>query len=229
MPKTDPMTMKFEKAHESFFHDHLEKRSGERRDRLKRGHKHAEKMFLQNVWYPLKGHFENLHPEYEVLDWRGRPYYIDLAYILPHIKIGWEILGYGPHVRDIDRRKFSQELMREAFLNGLGWKIVSFSYDDVVNNPELCQTMVQMILSQYIPVEVPADMIALTEKEIIRLACNAGRPLRPVDVSKHLNVDYRTAKKWIDQLCHKQILKPIINGRIIRHYELEPNFLRYWS
>ncbi|MFC5450938.1 hypothetical protein [Paenibacillus aestuarii] len=27
---------------------------------------------MRHVWYPLQGQFEHLHPEYEVLDWRGR-------------------------------------------------------------------------------------------------------------------------------------------------------------
>jgi hypothetical protein len=38
---------------------------------LERGHAHGEKLFLQNVWWPMFSHFDHLHPEYEVLDWRG--------------------------------------------------------------------------------------------------------------------------------------------------------------
>ncbi|SDN59858.1 hypothetical protein SAMN04487897_103290 [Paenibacillus sp. yr247] len=55
-----------------YIHYHLKRRTGERRGRLERGHRHGESLFLSNVWWPLWGSFEALHPEYEVLDWRGR-------------------------------------------------------------------------------------------------------------------------------------------------------------
>jgi hypothetical protein len=28
-------------------------------------------LFCRNVWWPLQGNFIDLHPEFEVLDWRG--------------------------------------------------------------------------------------------------------------------------------------------------------------
>jgi len=31
------------------------------------------------VWWPLQGNFDHLYPEYEILDWRGYPYYTDSA------------------------------------------------------------------------------------------------------------------------------------------------------
>lgn len=72
--------MHYEQAHEAFIEKHLASRNGERRGRLERGHRHAEEMFLQNVWWPLRGDFNDLHPEYEVLDWRGRSYFADYAF-----------------------------------------------------------------------------------------------------------------------------------------------------
>ena len=71
---------------------HLSARSGERQGRLKRGHGHAEQLFLHNVWWPLRGDFGDLHPEYEVLDWRGRSYFADFAY-LP-IDISDNVISY---------------------------------------------------------------------------------------------------------------------------------------
>lgn len=43
----------FELAHESYIEKHIALRNGERKGRLLRGHNYAEKLFLQNVWYPL--------------------------------------------------------------------------------------------------------------------------------------------------------------------------------
>lgn len=45
--------MKFEEKHAQFIRSHLERRLGERRGRLERGHQHGEKLFLRNVC----GHF----------------------------------------------------------------------------------------------------------------------------------------------------------------------------
>ncbi|WP_256717849.1 hypothetical protein [Paenibacillus odorifer] len=72
--------MNYEQAHEKFIAHHLANRTGERRGRLERGHGHAEKLFLQNVWWPLRGDFNDLHPEYEVLDLQRRAYFADFAF-----------------------------------------------------------------------------------------------------------------------------------------------------
>src|SRR4051812_41425423 len=98
--------MDFEAAHEAFFQNHLQKRSGERSGRLRRGHREAEKLFRRNVWWSLRGNFDNLHPEYEVLDWRGLSYFCDFAFITNQTRLIIEIKGFGPHVKDMDRHKY---------------------------------------------------------------------------------------------------------------------------
>lgn len=108
--------MSFENAHKQFIAGHLASRAtGERRGRLERGHQHAEILFLRNVWWPLRGDFSMLHPEYEVLDWRGRSYFADFAWLPGTIKLLFEIKGYASHVRDMDRQKYCNELNRETF------------------------------------------------------------------------------------------------------------------
>lgn len=71
--------MDFESAHRLFIDTHLQERSSERRDRLMRGHREAEKLFCRNVWWPLLHNFDHLHPEYEVTDWRGLHYFAILS------------------------------------------------------------------------------------------------------------------------------------------------------
>ncbi|MBP1965889.1 hypothetical protein J2Z65_005134 [Paenibacillus aceris] len=56
----------FEQAHHKFLEGHLGRRTGERKGRLVRGHNFAEKLLLQNVWWPLFGNFDNLHSEVAV-------------------------------------------------------------------------------------------------------------------------------------------------------------------
>jgi hypothetical protein len=74
--------MGFMEEHELWLKKHLRRRSGERKDRLRRGHGHGEKLFLEKVWWPIYGDFTGLHPEYEVADWRGMKFYIG-----PHLRI----------------------------------------------------------------------------------------------------------------------------------------------
>ncbi|WP_235886265.1 hypothetical protein [Paenibacillus cymbidii] len=105
--------MDFQTAHEAFIGAHLERRSGERKGRLERGHDHGEKLFLQQVWWLVKGDFEHLHPEYELQDWMGRSYFADFAWLPPGwIRLLIEIKGFSSHVRDMDRHKFCRELNR---------------------------------------------------------------------------------------------------------------------
>lgn len=96
--------MTFEKSHADFIQNHLQRRTGERRGRLERGHREAERLFCRNIWWPLQGDFDDLHPEFEVLDWRGLSYFCDFVWLTRTVKLIIEIKGFGPHVRDMDRQ-----------------------------------------------------------------------------------------------------------------------------
>jgi hypothetical protein len=196
---------------------------------LERGHQHAEELFLKNVWYPLQGHFDDLHPEYEVLDWRGRSYFGDFAYLLGPLKFIWEIKGYVPHVQDMDRKRYCDELNRELFLQALGFRVVSFAYDDVAQRPELCITLLRMLLSRYQAGPSPISRANIAEKEIIRLALQIARPIRPIDVERHFELNHRTSLRLLQSLCEKGWLRPVSTGkggRVLR-YELTPKAWDY--
>jgi hypothetical protein len=219
----------FEKAHETFIRHHIEHRTGERRGRLERGHGHGEHLFLSNVWWPLRGGFDDLHPEYEVLDWRGRSYFADLAWLPGSVKLLFEIKGFATHVRDMDRQKYCNELNRETFLHALGYHVISFAYDDVEQRPELCITLLRMVLGQYHPSQTPVSRALLAEKEIIRLAIRLAQPIRPKDVELHFIVDHKTAVLMLQKLCAKGWLLPSYRGkgeRVVR-YELTHGVLDY--
>ncbi|MGP0584470.1 hypothetical protein [Paenibacillus timonensis] len=224
-------SMRFEEKYAAFLAYHLAHRSGERRGRLERGHAHAESQFLRNVWWPLRGDFEGLHPEYEVSDWRGRSYFADFAW-LPgdgELKLLFEIKGYAAHVRDMDRQKYCHELNRETFLHAMGYQVISFAYDDVEQRPELCINLLRMVFSRYHPECAPVSRGLLAEKELIRLAVQLVRPIRPVDVKRHFEVDYRTALMMLKKCCDKGWLRPVLNGngeRILR-YELIRGVIQY--
>lgn len=220
--------MTFEQEHDLFIQEHLRRRTGERRDRLERGHNNAEKLFCQQVWWPLRGSFADLHPEYEVTDWRGWKYYCDFVWLTAMIKLIIEIKGFGPHVRDMDRRKYCNELNRETFLTAMGFQVISFAYDDVADRPELCITLLRMVLSRYQSPLLPMEKSDPLDMEMIRLAYRLGSALRPIDVRQHLGINHRTIARRMDALCEKGIFQPVETTgrqRILR-YELKTDAYR---
>ncbi|WP_410770389.1 hypothetical protein [Fontibacillus sp. BL9] len=223
--------MEFGEAHGMWIQRHLANRSGERRGRLERGHAHAEKLFLRNVWWPLRGNLEHLHPEYEVSDWRGRPYFADFAWLPGYVKLMIEIKGYASHARDMDRQKFSNELNRETFLYAMGCNVISFAYDDVEQQPELCITLLRLAMSRYQAELAPSSRAIFAEKELIRLAVQMGGQIRPKDAELHFGVDHRTAVQMLRKLCDKGWLLPSSRGtgqRLVR-YELAHHVLDYFN
>jgi hypothetical protein len=213
--------MGFEQAHAEWIGVHLKRRKGERRGRLERGHLHGENLFAQKVWWPLKGNFDHLHPEYEVMDWRGRSYFADFAYLLDDcLRLLIEVKSYGTHVRDMDRKGFCNECNRETFLQGVGYRVISFSYDDVADHPELCITLIRLVLSRYLPQNGPTERQVVGENEIIRLAISLARPIRPIDVTRHMRINRRTAVQLLQSLCVKGRLIPLKSGNRVLRYEL---------
>lgn len=205
--------MEFEQAYEAFMQKHIGQRTGERKGRLMSRNFHGEKLFLRNVWWPLKGNLDHLHPEYEIADWRGRSYFADFAWAPPGAPIFlWEIKGFAKHVRDVDRNGYSNELNRELFLQGMGYRLASSAYDDVEGRPELVITLLRLLLSQFQADVLPVKLNELTEKEIIRLAIRLARPFRPVDATRHLGINYRTTMKHINSLIAKGWIKPVVSG-----------------
>jgi len=223
--------MSYEQAHEAFIAQHLASRRGERRGRLERGHRHAEDLFLQNVWWPFRGDFCDLHPEYEVLDWRGRSYFADFAYLPGAIKLLFEIKGYATHVRDMDRQKYCNELNRETFLYGMGYQVISFAYDDVNERPELCISLLRMVLSRYLIVDSPRDKLQLAEKEIMRLVVSQAGTVRPKDVAEYFSLDPKTVRLILKRLCDKGWLNAVTRGIGIKkvEYTLARDILYYWD
>ncbi|WP_127579892.1 hypothetical protein [Paenibacillus koleovorans] len=205
--------MNYEEVHAGFIQHHLTRRTGERQGRLERGHLHGEQLFARQVWWELMRSFDHLHPEYEVLDWRGRSYFADFAWLPGYTKLLIEIKGFSKHVRDMDRQSYCRELNREAFLLGLGYPVVSFAYDDVEQRPELCMHLLRSIMSRFQTAEAPVTRLKLAEKELIRLAIQLARPIRPKDVELHFEINHRTAVALLRKLCEKGWFVHLVRGK----------------
>ncbi|MEK5029079.1 hypothetical protein [Paenibacillus sp. FSL M7-1046] len=214
--------MEFEEAHRLFIEQHTTERSGERKGRLVRGHNFAERLFLQNVWWPLFESLEHLHPEYEVYDWNRKSQFLDFAFLPQNGgRFGIECDGFQSHVKDMDREKFSYSLNRDSFLTGMGWRMLHFSFDDVQQHPEVCRMLLQLVLAPYLARKTLAADILSEEKEVLRLAWRIAKPLRPKDVCDHFKINYRTARRLLQSLSDKGLLKPVNPKQRVRFYEVK--------
>lgn len=210
--------MGFVEEHTKWLQHHLKRRNGERRGRLERGHGHGEKMFLERVRWPVFGSLEDLHPEYEVTDWRGRPYFLDLVWMLAdgRCKFAFEIKGFGPHVQQTDRIRYRQELNRETYLQVLGYKVVAIPYDDLAEQPELTISLLKMLLSPYLSSRKIDNEYSRLERDVLMLAHRSNKPLRPVDLVKELSINHRTAVQTLQSLTTKGKFKALQLGRSTR-------------
>ncbi|WP_326061594.1 hypothetical protein [Paenibacillus anseongense] len=115
------------------------------------------------------------------------------------MKLIFEIKGYASQVRDMDRQKYCNELNRETFLHAMDFHVISFAYDDIEQRPDLCITLLRMMLSKYQPSHPPVSRAQLAEKEVIRLAIEQSRSLRPsYGGSRERIVRYELAREAID-------------------------------
>jgi hypothetical protein len=203
----------FEWVHGEWVTEHLKLRQGERRRRLLEGHKHAEKELLRQIWWVAFGDLRYLHPEYEVLDFMGHTRYIDLAYIRPPLKIAIEVDGFGPHMRDLSHRQFSDQWVRQMHLTLDGWMVIRVSFDDVKERPRLWQQLFQQMIGQWFgDPEKRTAVLDCIEREVIRVALALDRPIKLRDVQNTMQCGYHAARQIISRLEDKLWLSPSGQG-----------------
>jgi hypothetical protein len=222
--------MGFSEEYNKWLEHHTQRRSGERKSRLERGHGHGERMFLERIWWPIFGNLNDLHPEYEVSDWRGRPYFIDFAWMPGQCKFALEVKGYGPHVQNTDRIRYRHELDRETFLQILGFRVVSIPYDNLEAEPKLTINLLKSLFSPYMAVGLRDYTYTRIERETLLIALRLNRPIRPADLVKELEINRRTARFCLKSLCNKDKFRPILTGKetkVVR-YEFVRSFTDDW-
>lgn len=114
----------YENAYETFIRCHKLGRAGESLRRLEEGHGYAEKLFLEQVWWPAIGHFDDLIPEYQVTDYKGGSRFLDFAWMRSPYRICIEIDGYGPHLKDSSRWQYADQLQRQNDLVLDDWIVI---------------------------------------------------------------------------------------------------------
>lgn len=222
------VSSEFETAHRLYLQLHTEARYGERRGRLERGHQYAEKLFLQNVWWPLFGNFDHLHPEYEIHDWNRRSQFLDFAFLSENgARIGIECDGFQSHIKDMDREKFSYALNRDSFLTGMGWKMLHFSFDDIQKRPEVCRMLLQLSLSPFImgaSNRSIRDELSPEAKDVLRTAWRLGRAIRPKNLRDKYGFSHRKSSGLLQSLADMRLLHAVSGGTYVCKYETVGEF-----
>ncbi|MEK4236763.1 hypothetical protein [Paenibacillus sp. FSL H7-0714] len=216
--------MGFEREHNEWLCNHLKQRKGERLDALKRGHDYGNRLFVERVWWPLAGHFHGLHPEYEVKDWRGRSYFVDILWEIGASRIAFEIMDYGSH--GTDRSKYRMDLNRGLFLQSQDCTVLYISLDELKENPSFILSALRNILFSYLLAEKSAKTTveraySRIERDLMRAAIRHHRVLRPADAARELELHTMTIIKYCRQLVDKGKFRPVARGssqRII-YYE----------
>ncbi|MBB6679053.1 hypothetical protein H4Q31_17325 [Cohnella lubricantis] len=216
--------MSFEMEHEKWMKDHLSKRHGERKDALRRGHGFGNQLFVEKIWWPLVGHFAGLHPEYEMKDWRGRPYFVDFIWILGNLRLVFEIMDYGSH--GTDRSKYRMDLNRGLFLQSLECHVISIPLDEMKENPSFILAMVRSIIAPYL---VAADekngairrKYTKIERQLMRLAIRHNRVISPAEAANELEIHKQTVIKYCRSLVAKGKFRAIPTGTFGKIYRYE--------
>ncbi|MCC3374975.1 helix-turn-helix domain-containing protein [Cohnella sp. REN36] len=202
------MTQAFESAYSRFIEEQWKRSKGERRRRLEK-HGHAEKKLLSEVWWPALGHFDGLVAEYEVRDFKDGSRFLDYAVRPDSLRINLETDGYGPHCRDLDRRKFADHLMRQNHLLLDGWRMLRFSHDDVVEKPRQCQQLLLQALGTWGYSggnHCAAVDLNSVELAIMRAARNHSGPLSAQQVAADIQIHPKTASRYLRTLMGRGLL-----------------------
>jgi hypothetical protein len=219
---------------EKWLRSHMLKREGSRLEALKRGHGYGNQLFAEKIWWRLFGHFKGLHPEYEVLDWRGFPFYPDFVWMIGTIRIIFEIQDYGTHIQNMDHKKHRRELNRAMFMHSLQYTVINIALDELQENPDLVLSILRNILAPYLNLQnqidntntqtntntIGVNKFSKVEKELMRLAIRQNRLLRPIEAARELEMTTKTTIKYLNQLVEKKKFRAIpsgVTGRVTQY------------
>ena len=196
--------MEFESAYPKWLSRHRKKRRGERLRRLVEGHNIPEKMFVQQILFPVFHSLAYLHPEFEVRGFEHAPIFIDIAYIRGPIKVAFELDGYGPHQRDIDRTRFAYDRRRDLWLRSQGWNVIHVAFSEIEDRPHIIQKHIRSVLRRH---ERNILELSVHEREVIRIALTAHRQIIKVSrITEQLEIGRDKSRSLLRMMEQKGLL-----------------------
>lgn len=216
--------LEFHNAYEEFLNQRIQTDRSRSKERMELGLQHAEKIFLENVWWPAFRNLKGLHPQYEIRDFKDGRRYIDFAFIQAHFRIAIEIDGMGPHWREISQEKFSDHCRRQNHLVIDGWHVLRFTYKDVQHSPRLCQQTIQQLLGRLAgDASRTLSKLSLTDREIVRFALSRARPVSVTEIATHVQLKKHATIQHLKQLCDTNWLEPANGSLRIHAYRIHPS------
>jgi hypothetical protein len=174
---------------------------------------------LRHIWWVAFGNFDYLHPEYEITDFFQGQRFLDFVFIRGPIKIVFEIDGYGPHLRDISRRQFCDQWVRQMHLTNDNWIVVRIGYDDVKERPRLWISLIlQMMGRLFGNPDKQLTEVDCIEREVIRYALRVNCPIKLKDVQSVLQCGPRSARGIVHCLVEKKWLISAGGGKERIHF-----------
>jgi hypothetical protein len=210
-------------AYEKWLRFHHNRRKGDGRKRLE-ALTHSTRLMIKNVWWPAFRSFEDLHPEYEVKDYKDGWRYLDFAFLRHPCQIAIEIDDYGTHGERAGRWKASDHTMRQNHLVIDEWTIIRFTYQHLVEQPRVCQQILQqVIVTKLFKKDTESELLPPVEQVILKLAVSEAKPLTPMNTASNIGVHRKTAAKHLRSLADKGRLIPMqTSGHRVVRYRLPP-------
>lgn len=209
----------FENQYQQWMSAQRKSRSGESLRRLNEGHGHAEKLFLEEVWWSAIGSFDFLYAEHEVTNYREGSYFLDHAYIRDLHWIDWEIDDYSTHAKMMDRRGFNYERDRQNQLMLQSWHVYRFPLDVIKERPRQCQQLVLQVMGKLFGGnQTNQPSLSLKHREIMRLAIRLQRPFTPSEVCIQLGIGNRHTRDLLHELVQAGLLEVVGGVERARSY-----------
>lgn len=104
-----------------------------------------------------------------------------------------EIDGYGYHAK-LERKQFSNQLKRQNELSIAGWRIIRFSYDQVVSNPAECRWVVDNMLTGHTIANISTN--PESPDEYIDIVCKENTPEEREELKRRGAIFSNARKAW---------------------------------
>ena len=183
--------------------------------------------FLNDVFGPEFNYdFRGLKAQVRFTDYKGGRRYIDFFYERGVIRIIIEIDSLKYHVVSISHSQYDDHIERQndLILQG-GWILIRFTASMIRNQPMVCRRqLVQavgkcLIQSQHPQLWSDEDIWRHRQQEIRRLAAERG-VLKPAELAAMLNINRKTAAKYLHRVADAGGLQPIRKNKLITGYKL---------
>jgi len=210
----------FRKAYDAWMRRQIDQESNpRRRERLRKGVSCGTVCILKTIWFPLFGHFDHLHAEYEVRDWNNQVRCLDLAFMPGGAKGCLEINDYRSHARDIEVERFKDLNMKQALLVLDDWLFLPIALPSVREDPGMCRQLVLAFVGKLLSTGAAPELNWM-EAETVRFARRRMTPFSAKELASHLRLSESTVRRVLRRLVQCRKIEIAAGNLRYRKYRL---------